>query len=226
MYIGHNMNSVIERVNLVCQTVRKNNKHGISFKKLIGSIRTTFKEKDFDLKIITKKDKSLDPSEFYVNAYYDADDDFNNETPIEIFIFHNFSDTNIFSTVQITDLLVQVFDATVHEYRHQIQSQARKYEVYSNHDQSPYSDYLTDPDEVDAYALSIAIELLRSMSKERAIRYMSRITVLAKMRLGTGYLSPNLKAYIDHFGLKDITKVLAKKVYKHINALDKSQIFV
>ncbi len=220
------MNSVIERVNLICQTVRKNNKHGISFKKLIGSIRTAFKDADFDLRIVTKKDKSLDPAEFYVNAYYDADDDFNNETPIEIFIFHNFSDTNIFSTVQITDLLIQVFDATVHEYRHQNQSRARRYETYSAHDQSPYGEYLSDPDEVDAYALSIAIELLRSMSRERAIRYMTRVSTLAKMRIGSGYLSPNLKAYIDHFGLNSITKVLTKKVYKHISSLDKSQIFL
>lgn len=220
------MNSVIERVNIVCQSVRKNNSHGISFKKLIGSIRTTFRENDFDLKIITKKEKTLDTSEFYVNAYYDADDDFNNETPIEIYIFHNFSDTNIFSSAQITDLLIQVFDATVHECRHQIQSKQRKYEVYSAHDQSPYRDYLTDPDEVDAYALSIAIEILRAMSKERAMRYMSRISILAKMRLGAGYVSPNLKAYIDHFGLQNITKILAKKVYKHISTLDKDHIFL
>lgn len=219
------MNSVIERVNMCCQTVRKNNKHGISFKKLIGSIRTAFKDAEFDLKIVTKKDKTLEHSEFYVNAYYDADDDFNNETPIEIYIFHNFSDVNIFSTLQITDLLIQVFDATVHEYKHQTQSRARRYETYLHND-SPFKAYLADPDEVDAYALSIAIELLRYMSKERAVRYMSRISILAKMKVNNGYLSPNLKAYIDHFGLNSITKVLTKKVYKHISALDKNQIFL
>ncbi len=220
------MNFVIERTNQVCKYVRSLNKQGVSFKKLIGSLRSYFKDQGFDLKIITKKDKTLDFSEFYVNAYYDADNDFNNETPIEIYIFHNFSDTDVFSTVQITDLLIQVFDATVHEYKHQLQSRARKYEIYSNHDQSPFKEYLKDPDEIDAYSLSIAIELLRAMSKDRAIRYLTKITILAKMKNSTGYVSPNLKAYIDHFGLCQLTKRLTKKVYKHLVALDKEKIFM
>jgi len=174
------MNATLERVNLVCNYVRESNKHGVTFKKLIGFTRTAFKLRDLDLNIKTKKDKFLSTAEFYVNAYYDAEDDFNNETPIEIIIHHNFNDTDVFSQTQITDFLIQIYDAVVHEYRHQQQSLKRNYEVDSDHDQSPYNEYLTDPDEIDAYALSIAIELLRHMNKERAKRYMSRITIMAK----------------------------------------------
>ena len=220
------MNSVLEHVNKICKHVRDTNRQSISFKKLIGSIRTTCREHGLDLKIITKKDRTLETSQFYVNAYYDAEDDFNQDTAIEIFVYHNFEDTNSFSTTQITEFLIQIYDATVHEYRHQHQSEARKYETYSNHDQSPYNDYLSDPDELDAYAVSIAIELLRAMSKERAKRYMGRITILAKMRQGSNYVSPNLKAYMDYFGLNNLTKRLAKKVYKHLDSLDKDQIFM
>ena len=220
------MNLILERVNAVCQHVRESNTQGITFKKLIGSTRAEFKKRDFDLTIKTKKDKTLDPSEFYVNAFYDAEDDFNNETSIEVIIHHNFNDTDVFSQTQITDFLIQIYDAVVHEYRHQQQSLKRNYEVYSNHDQSPYNEYLTDPDEIDAYALSIAIELLRHMNKERAKRYMSRITIMAKMRQNNMLVSPNLKSYIDHFGLNNITKKISKKVYKHLEALDRRHIFL
>ena len=219
------MNSVLEYVNQVCKHVRDTNKQAVSFKKLVGSIRSSCKDRGLDLRIITKKDRTLESSQFYVNAYYDAEDDFNQETAIEIFVYHNFSDKDLFLTNQITEFLVQIYDATVHEFRHKHQSESRKYETYSNHDQSPFTDYLADPDELDAYAVSIAIELLRAIGKERAKRYMSRISILAKVRQGSNYISPNLKAYIDHFGLTLLTKKLAKKIYKHLDSLDKDQIF-
>ncbi len=219
------MNVILERVNRVCQSVRVSNTKGLTFKKLVTATRNTFKQHHFDLTIKTKKDHSLSNAEFYVNAYYDAEDDFNNETPIEIIVHHNFNDIDLFNTDQITDFLIQIYDATVHEYRHQKQSVSRNFEVYSNHEQSPFSDYLVDPDEVDAYAFSIAIELLRCMSSDRAKRYMTRIKILAKMRSGSSLLSPNLKAYMDHFGINAVTKNLSKKVYKHLDTIDKEQIF-
>ena len=85
---------------------------------------------------------------------------------------------------------------------------------------------MADPDELDAYALSISIELLRVMSKARAQKYMSRLTVLSKMRQGPMYVSPNLRAYVCHFDKNPLLKRLAKKVYKHLETLDKSQIFL
>lgn len=220
------MNSILERVNLVCKNVRESNRKGVTFKKLITSIRSLFKQQSFDITIRTKKDKALESFEFYVNAYYDAEDDFNNDTPIEVIVHHNFDDVSVFNTSQLTDFLIQIYDATVHEYRHQRQSIARNYQTYSSHTQSPYEEYLTDPDEIDAYAFSIAVELLRYMHKDRAKRYLTRIHILAKMRVENSYVSPNLKAYIEHFGINAVTKNLAKKVYKHLDAIDKHNIFM
>jgi len=221
------MNSIIERVNAVCRAVRSMNQEPISFKKLVAQIRREFKSKDFNLAFRSKKEKFLDECEFYVNAYYDPEDDYLGETPIEVVIHHNFTDEDKFYPDQITDFLIQIFDAVVHEYKHQRQSQNRSYEVYSDHTQTPYSEYLADPDEVDAYAFSIAIELLRFMSKERAQKYMSRITVMSKMRnKGTFFVSPNLNAYVGNFGLNPLVKNLAKKVYKHLESLDKKHIFM
>lgn len=220
------MNSLLERVNAVCKNVRADNRESISFKKLIGSVRAGFKEQNLDIDLKTKKDKKLEPSNFYVLAYYDADSDFNNETPIEVIIHHNFSDLLQFKDGQTTELLVEIYDATVHELRHQQQSKHRKYENFSDHAESPYNKYLADPDELDAYAVSIAIDLLRVMSAQRAKRYMSRLTVLAKMRFGPVYVSTNLQAYVSHFRNNPLLNRLAKKVYKNLETLDKRHVFV
>lgn len=220
------MNSLLERVNTVCKNVRDTNCDSISFKKLVGGVRKEFKEQDLDIDLKTKKDKKLKPSNFYVLAYYDADSDFNNETPIEVIIHHNFSDLLQFKDGQITELLVEIYDATVHELRHQQQSKHRKYENFSDHAESPYDKYLADPDELDAYAVSIAIDLLRVMTAERAKRYMTKLTVLAKMRFGPIYVSTNLQAYVSHFHNNPLLNRLAKKVYKNLEMIDKRHIFV
>ena len=220
------MNSLLERVNTVCQRVRVNSSEPVSFKKLVGSVRREFKEQDLDIDLKTRKDKSLAQSNFYVLAFYDADNDFNNETPIEVIIHHNFDDLSRFKGVQTTEMLIEIYDATVHELRHQEQSKRRKYENFSDHAQSPYNKYLADPDELDAYAVSIAIDLLRVMTAERAKKYMSRLTVLAKMRFGPVYVSTNLQAYVSHFHNNPLLNRLAKKVYKNLESIDKRQIFM
>ena len=220
------MNFVIERVNRVCQCVRQHNADAISFRKLVASTRKEFRLHDIDLTIKTKLDKTLDIDHFYVMAYYDPEDDHTQETPIEVIVYHHFEESCKFKQTQITEFLVQIFDAVVHEMRHQIQSRQRYYETYSDHAQTPFEKYLADPDELDAYALSIAIELLRAMPSSRAKRYMSKISVLSKMKQGSMLVSPNLQAYVSHFRNNSILKKLAKKVYKHLETIDRNNIFV
>lgn len=219
------MNSILERVNAVCQTVRKSNDNAISFKKLIGNLKKEFKENDLDLSIKTKKEKTLEQYHFYVEAFYDAEEDFNNETPIEVFVYHNFSDKDLFERKQITEFLIQIFDAVVHEYKHRKQSISRSYSSYTDHPMEPYSKYLADPDELDAYSFSIAVELLRYMDNERVRRYMTRLTALSKLKYGNTLVSPNLTAYIGQFRCNPIIKKLAKKVYKYTDSIDKRHIF-
>lgn len=220
------MNSVIEHINKVCQYVRLQTQEPLTFKKLVSKTRSAFKRNELDLTIKTKKELSLSNDEFYVNAYYDAGDDLDGETPIEVVIHHNFDSNEQFSNAHITDFLVQVFDAVVHEYKHRHQSIKRNFKQFAFPVLHPFEDYLADPDEIDAYALSIAIELTRTIGVQRAKRNMQRISVLSKMRQGTSYISPNLRAYIEHFGISDLTKRLAKKIYKHLDTLDKQHLFV
>ena len=220
------MNSIIERVNNACQCVRLANPDAISFKKLVASTKKEFRIRDIDIFLKTKKDNSLSGDHFYVMAYYDPEDDFSNETPIEVIVYHNFDGDSKFHRLQITDFLIQIFDAVVHELRHQIQSRQRYFETYSDHAHEPFSKYLADPDELDAYALSIAIELLRAMPAYRAKKYMAKLSVLSKMKQNGMPISPNLQSYVSHFRNNPLLKRLAKKVYKHLESIDKSQIFM
>jgi len=222
------MNSIMEAVCLVCNNVRNNSKHGVSFQNLLTMLRREFREHGLDLKLKSDRRKDLAVEEFYVNAYYDAEDDQNNETPIEVIVHHNFDKQSVWDQKQTTDLLIQIFDATVHEYKHQRQSKKRKHIVYSNHDKSPYDAYLADPDEIDAYAISIAIELCRNLGKYRTLRYMSRFQALGKLRFNERYVSPQLAAYFGQFdnSKHPILRILAKKVYIRLMKVDTDHIFM
>jgi hypothetical protein len=161
-----------------------------------------------------------------VLAYYDCEEDINLDTAIEVIVYHNLKGDEPFGSHQLTAFLTEIFDATVHEFRHQYQSMRRGHNQYEDHYNTPYWRYLSSDDELDAYAFSIAIELLRTMDAERAKKRMGRISVLSKMRTGAQYSSPQLRSYISHFGLNDLTKKLSKKIYYHLMTIDKRWVFV
>lgn len=219
------MNSIMETVCGVCNTVRNNSKQGISFQNLLVKLRREFRDQGFDLKIKSSRDHKLLPEEFYVNAYYDPEDDQNREIPIEVVIHHNFDKDRVWDIAHITELLVQVFDATVHEFKHQRQSRKRHFETYWH---QTVTAYLDDPDEVDAYSVSIAIELCRSLGKYRALKYMHRFNALSRLKFNGQFVSPNLYAYVKEFGNLEnpLIKKLAKKIYIRIQKVDTDCIFV
>jgi len=219
------MNSILERVNLVCKNVRVKSNESITFRKLITLTRKEFRINEIDVNIKIKKDKSLEVDHFYVMGYYDPEDDLSNNTAIELIIHHCFDSDNEFKPHHITEFLIQIFDAVVHELRHQQQSRKRNYKTYSDHTHEPFSTYLADPDELDAYSVSIAIEILRVMPVDRAKRYMTKMTLFSKMKRNGYLISPNLRAYVDYFGNNPLLKRLAKKINKHLDSLDSAQIF-
>jgi len=218
----------METVCLICTQARDKSKKGVSFQSLLTIIRREFRIAGLDVKIKSERKKYLGIEEFYVNAYYDAEEDLDKATPIEVVILHNFEADAIWEKRQITDLLVQIFDAVVHEYKHQRQSRKRKHITYIPHVKQPYDEYLQDPDEIDAYALSIAIELCRTLGKHRALRYMSRLTTLARFKVNERYVSPNLNAYVAHFEkpISPLLRRLAKKVYVRLQKVDTDCIFM
>ena len=220
------MNIILERVYNVCKQVREQSPERIIFKQLIWRVRNAFKLHNFDIAIKTKKDRDLDSDKWYVMAYYDSENDFNMDTAIEVIVYHNLQGAEEFGPHQVTAFLTEIYDATVHEFRHQYQSMRRDHNQYGEHADTPYEAYLSDYDELDAYAFSIAIELLRTMDASKAARRLSRISIMSKMRTGSQLSSPQLRAYISHFGLNNITKKLAKKVYYHLETVDKRYVFM
>jgi hypothetical protein len=214
----------MEMVCLVCNNIRKNSKPDISFQSLLTNIRKEFRNQGFDIKIKSLRDSKLEQDEFCVKAYYDPIADHQREVAIEIYIHHNFTKDLLWGNqLHVTSLLEQVFDATVHEYKHQRQSRKRSYEVFN------YSNtYLDDPDEIDAYAVSIAIELCRSLGKYRALRFIPKFMLLSKLKFNNQYVSPILQAYVSQFGDTNnpIIKRLAKKIYVRLHKVDTDYIFM
>lgn len=199
--------------------------NGGKFKNLIAHIRKGFSS--LDLKIKTKRINELEPNEFYVNAYYDAEDDSIGFCPIEVVILHNIEPNNHFEHSQTGQLIVHLYDAIVHELRHQHQSRCRNYLSLSHSTTDNIIEYLSDPDEIDAYALSISIELIRNLGRSRSIQYLHRASRLANIRPKGLYASPNLFAYFEAFKQIEhpVIRKLIKKVFLNLEALDKSAVF-
>lgn len=199
--------------------------NGGKFKNLVAYIRKGFSS--LDLKIRTKRINELEPNEFYVNAYYDADDDANGFCPIEVIILHNIDSDNYFEHSQAGQLVVHLYDAIVHELRHQYQSRCRNYLALTHESTDRVEAYLSDPDEIDAYALSISIELIRNLGRTRSIQYLHRASRLAMIRPKGLYASPNLFAYFEVFKQTNhpVLRKLIKKVFLNLETLDKTAIF-
>lgn len=223
------MNSILETVCSVCNKVQANSKHGLTFPMILKALRKEFKIQNIELKIRSRRVKTLDTVEFYVHAYYDAFDDQQLDIPIEVIVNNNFDKEQLWDSTQVKNFLIQIYDAVVHEKKHQRQSRKRNYEQFWEHVDGGYHyhEYLQDPDELDAYALSIAIELCRNLGKHRAIRYMPKFTTLARMKTKDEYVSPNLNAYVAHFEkpISPILRRLAKKVYVRLMKVDTDYIF-
>jgi hypothetical protein len=217
---------VLSQSNKACNRIRKLHTTPASLKKLVGSIKTEFRKVGLDIMLKTKKDHGLADDFFYVEAYYYSENDVSGEVAIEIIIFHNFKENSTFLKAQITDLLIQIYDSVIHECKHRAQSQARNHVIYKEAaDVEPYSLYLSDDDELDAYSVSIAVELLRSMPANRAKMYMTRMTVLARLHQNSILVSSSLQAYIDTIKSTKLLRKLAKKVYKNLDMLDAKCIF-
>ena len=221
------MNSIMEIVGQICKTVKDCSKPTTSFQSLLTRTRKEFRDQGVDIKLRSLRSNKMNQEEFYVNAYYDPEDDRNKETAIEVIIHHNFPKDREWDQTHVSELLIQIFDAVVHEFKHQRQSRKRAYHTYWDSTGNIYR-YLGDPDEIDAYALSIAIALCRVLGKGRALRYMPKFTSLSRLKVGGNYVSPNLLEYVSHFENVNsrVLRTLAKKVYVRLQKVDEDSIFM
>jgi len=221
------MNSVMETVCAICNQIQRKTASGVSFQKLLTFIRKEFRQQRIDLTIKTIRKKRLTEEEFYVNGYYDPESDHHNECPIELIIIHNFPTHIEWYPDHTRDFLIQIFDTVVHELRHQRQARKRKLRLHSM--PGPENEeYLSDPDEIDAYSISIAIELTRTLGKTRALRYLHNPSTLSRFKINNKYVSPSLLMYKQEFQnpADPIIKELIKKIYIRLKKVDTDCIFV
>jgi hypothetical protein len=220
------MNSIMETIFAICMLILGSTKSGISFQKLIYKIRREFRVAGLDIKVTTVRDKTLGDEIFYANGYYDPADDEDGERCIELVVTHNFSKDEIWYQDQVRQLLIQVFDTVVHELKHQRQYRKRHFKMGLNRG-TGYKDYLADPEEVDAYSISIAIELCRSLGKTRALRYLHNVDKLSRFKIKGNFVSPCLASYLAEFSDSNhpIIRDLSKKVYVRLKKIDTDYIF-
>ena len=221
------MNSIMETICAICSKVRDGTKTGLSFQKLLNKIRKEFNLNNIDLKIRSVRDRTIGEEVFYLTGYYDPEDDQNNDIPIELIITHNFDKNEVWYGEHSTQLLIQIFDTVVHELKHQRQFQKRKYRngIIRSDD---HKEYLADPDEIDAYAVSIAIELCRSLGKSRALRYLHNIDAISRYKLNNRFVSSSLSMYRAEFPEPyNLTmRSLTKKIYVRLMKVDTDCIFM
>ena len=166
---------------------------------------------------------NVDKGDMNASAAYEQDDDEDGEIPFEItLVFSNKEDR-----MAINDpnpLINRILDMMKHDMIHQKQARARDFEDYTQgkDKRNMNYEYMSRPDEIEAYAMNIADELYRKVGKEDAIALlrMAKKTAQFKDEMGN-FLSPDLFAYMGMWNFDSkhpVIKRLLKKIYQYITA--------
>jgi hypothetical protein len=166
---------------------------------------------------------NVDKGDMNASAAYEQDDDEDGEIPFEItLVFSNKEDR---MTVQDPNPLInRILDMMKHEMIHQKQARARDFEQYTQGKDSRNQnyEYMSRPDEIEAYAMNIADELVRKTDKASAIALLRMANKTAQFKDEMGnFLSPDLFAYMGMWNFDSkhpVIKRLLKKIYQYITA--------
>jgi hypothetical protein len=121
----------------------------------------------------------------------------------------------------------ELSDAVKHELLHASQYSGRDFadgrDGYDKRDDN--YEYMTRPDEIEAYAMNIADELVRKAGgKEDALQLLRMAGKTASFKDQFGrFLSPNLMAYFSMYDWKaehPVVKRLLKKIFTFISNMD------
>ena len=155
-------------------------------------------------------------TELNINAFYDPERDELGKNSVELVLVTNPNDRHLILDQTLWNLFVnRLADSLAHELIHMRQARARDFlfvesRAYREMEIDENLSYLSDLDEIDAYAYNIATEL-----REHA-NPLSRLDNPAAVSVND---SINLWAYLQAFS-KDLKnpaiKRLLKKVYKHL----------
>jgi len=182
-------------------------------------------EKHFSIAEVTViRTPELGIGELSISAHYDPESDEDGDTAIFITLVfsqegpasYTWSDNNK------KYFLNKLKDALKHEVLHMKQFRDRGFHSGSEgyDDTSTEKEYLSRPDEIEAYAMNIGDEFIRKVGKDGAIDLlrMAKKTAQFKNKLDQ-FLSPDLLAYFALFNFdanNPVIKRLLKKIYQHI----------
>jgi len=173
-------------------------------------------------RIEMERSPNVDKGDMNASAAYEQDDDEEGEIPFEITLV--FSDKEDRMTVTNPKPLVQrILDMMKHEMIHQSQARARDFEDHSQGtDRSNLStEYMSRGDEIEAYAMNIADELIRKVDKDGALQLLRMAGKTAQFKDEMGnLLSPDLHAYMSIWNYDSkhpVIKRLLKRIYQFIN---------
>jgi hypothetical protein len=173
-------------------------------------------------RIEMERSPNVDKGDMNANAAYEQEDDEDGEIPFEITLV--FSDKEDRMTVTNPKPLVQrVLDMMKHEMMHQSQARARDFEQHSQgKDRRNIStEYMSRGDEIEAYAMNIADELVRKVDKDGALQLLRMAGKTAQFKDEMGnLLSPDLHAYMSIWNYDSkhpVIKRLLKRIFQFIN---------
>jgi hypothetical protein len=167
-------------------------------------------------------------NELDANGVYDSEDDERGKIPISLYLITNpFNTTLLWDQETFDRVAKRIADCLIHELTHLHQARAREFLNVSAHhtgqetDEEEAQSYLSEFDEIDAYAHNIAEELLEldgAVEIHRCLEHPSDVSL---------NISPNLWGYINTFK-KDLNhpviKRLLKKIYKNYQILAKKDL--
>jgi len=167
----------------------------------------------------------LAEGELSISAHYEPD--FDEEGDTAIFIKLLFSEEGPASFTWSKNskkyFLNKLKDALKHEVLHMKQHRDRNFHPGADgyiSDKGTELEYMSRPDEIEAYAMNIGDEFIRKVGKDGAVDLlrMAKKTAQFKNKVGQ-FLSPDLLAYFALFNWDpnhSVIKRLLKKIYQHI----------
>ena len=169
----------------------------------------------------------LKEGELTIGAHYDPEKDEESdgqETSVFIRIVFSTEGPKSFTWSKNSKkyFLNRLKDTLKHELLHMKQYRDRDYhpgsEGYDTSDNN--KEYMSRPDEIEAYAMNIGDEFIRKVGKDGAIDLLRMAKKTAQFKTEVGYfLSPDLLAYFALFDWDTnhpVMKRLLKKIYQHI----------
>ena len=180
------------------------------------NVLADFIAKRFSVNVMHSQAMEVDPGDINLAAYYDSTEDEFCKISIELVLITNARDTIVLVTDELFNTLVtRLADCLIHELVHMKQARARDFVETAYEDRHRDNvdgeiDYLSNPDEIDAYAYNIADELLENSEPLKLLATPTSVSIDESL---------NLWVYVNAFGLTvddPILKKLLKKVYKRL----------